>query len=404
MEPNQTQKTESQKYIDLAEHYGANNYHPLPIVISTAKGVWVKDPEGKRYMDMLSAYSALNHGHRHPRILKALVEQSKRVTLSSRAFNNDQTGPFFKELCEFTGYEMILPMNTGAEAVETAVKAVRKWAYKVKGVQEGKAEIIVAGNNFHGRTISIVSFSTEAQYKDGFGPFTPGFKVVSYGSIEELKAAITPDTAAFLVEPIQGEAGIIVPPAGYLKAAAELCKANNVLFVADEIQTGFGRTGKRFACDYENVKPDMIIMGKALGGGVLPISAVAASKAILGVFNPGDHGSTFGGNPLACAVARMALKVLVDEKLVERSYEMGQYFMEKLRSIKGKHVKEVRGKGLLIGVELDTAARPYCEQLMGLGLLAKETHDHVIRLAPPLVITKKEIDWAFKRIKKVLKN
>ena len=404
MEPNQTQKTESQKYIDLAEHYGANNYHPLPIVISTAKGVWVKDPEGKRYMDMLSAYSALNHGHRHPRILKALVEQSKRVTLSSRAFNNDQTGPFFKELCEFTGYEMILPMNTGAEAVETAVKAVRKWAYKVKGVQEGKAEIIVAGNNFHGRTISIVSFSTEAQYKDGFGPFTPGFKVVSYGSIEELKAAITPDTAAFLVEPIQGEAGIIVPPAGYLKAAAELCKANNVLFVADEIQTGFGRTGKRFACDYENVKPDMIIMGKALGGGVLPISAVAASKAILGVFNPGDHGSTFGGNPLACAVARMALKVLVDEKLVEQSYEMGQYFMEKLRSIKGKHVKEVRGKGLLIGVELDTAARPYCEQLMGLGLLAKETHDHVIRLAPPLVITKKEIDWAFKRIKKVLKN
>ena len=404
MEPNQTQKTESQKYIDLAEHYGANNYHPLPIVISTAKGVWVKDPEGKRYMDMLSAYSALNHGHRHPRILKALVEQSKRVTLSSRAFNNDQTGPFFKELCEFTGYEMILPMNTGAEAVETAVKAVRKWAYKVKGVQEGKAEIIVAGNNFHGRTISIVSFSTEAQYKDGFGPFTPGFKVVSYGSIEELKAAITPDTAAFLVEPIQGEAGIIVPPAGYLKAAAELCKANNVLFVADEIQTGFGRTGKKFACDYENVKPDMIIMGKALGGGVLPISAVAASKAILGVFNPGDHGSTFGGNPLACAVARMALKVLVDEKLVEQSYEMGQYFMEKLRSIKGKHIKEVRGKGLLIGVELDTAARPYCEQLMGLGLLAKETHDHVIRLAPPLVITKKEIDWAFKRIKKVLKN
>jgi len=404
MEPNQTQKTESQKYIDLAEHYGANNYHPLPIVISTAKGVWVKDPEGKRYMDMLSAYSALNHGHRHPRILKALVEQSKRVTLSSRAFNNDQTGPFFKELCEFTGYEMILPMNTGAEAVETAVKAVRKWAYKVKGVQEGKAEIIVAGNNFHGRTISIVSFSTEAQYKDGFGPFTPGFKVVSYGSIEELKAAITPETAAFLVEPIQGEAGIIVPPAGYLKAAAELCKANNVLFVADEIQTGFGRTGKRFACDYENVKPDMIIMGKALGGGVLPISAVAASKAILGVFNPGDHGSTFGGNPLACAVARMALKVLVDEKLVEQSYEMGQYFMEKLRSIKGKHIKEVRGKGLLIGVELDTAARPYCEQLMGLGLLAKETHDHVIRLAPPLVITKKEIDWAFKRIKKVLKN
>ncbi len=404
MEPNQTQSTESHKYIELAEHYGANNYHPLPIVIATAKGVWVKDPEGNKYMDMLSAYSALNHGHRHPRIIKSLVEQAKRVTLSSRAFNNDQTGPFFKELCEFTGYEMVLPMNTGAEAVETAVKAARKWAYKVKGVAEGKAEIIVASNNFHGRTISIISFSTKPQYKDGFGPFTPGFKVVGYGDIEELKAAINPATAAFLVEPIQGEAGIIVPPAGYLKAASELCKANNVLFIADEIQTGFGRTGRKFACEYENVKPDMIIMGKALGGGVMPISAVAASRAVLGVFNPGDHGSTFGGNPLACAVARMALKVLVDEKLVERSDEMGRYFMQKLRSIKSRHIKEVRGKGLLIGIELDTAARPYCEQLMALGLLAKETHDHVIRLAPPLVITKKEIDWAFKRIKKALKD
>ena len=404
MESNQTQNTESLKFIELAEHYGANNYHPLPIVISQARGVWVKDPEGKKYMDMLSAYSALNHGHRHPRIIKALSMQARKVTLTSRAFNNDQIGPFFKELCEFTGCEMVLPMNTGAEAVETAIKAVRKWGYKVKGIQEGKAEIIAASNNFHGRTISIVSFSTETQYRDGFGPFTPGFRIVDYGSLEELKAAINPNTAAFLVEPIQGEAGIIVPPAGYLRAAYELCKTNNVLFVADEIQTGFGRTGRKFACDYEDVKPDMLIMGKALGGGVMPMSAVAASRAVLGVFNPGDHGSTFGGNPLACAVSRMALKVLVEEKLVEQSFELGRCFMEKLRSIKSRHIKEVRGKGLLIGIELDTPARPYCEQLLALGLLAKETHDHVIRLAPPLVITGKEIDWAFKRIKKVLKE
>ncbi|OGR65070.1 MAG: ornithine--oxo-acid transaminase [Elusimicrobia bacterium GWB2_63_22] len=397
-----TENTESRKLIEVAEKYGANNYHPLPIVISTAKGVWVKDPEGNKYMDMLSAYSALNHGHRHPRVLKALTEQAKLVTLTSRAFNNAQLGPFLKELCEFSGYEMALPMNTGAEAVETALKAVRKWGYKVKGVAADQAEIITCSNNFHGRTISTISFSTEPQYKDGFGPFTPGFKTVEYGNIEALKAAITPNTVAFMLEPIQGEAGIIVPPAGYLKAAYDLCKANRVLFVADEIQTGFGRTGKKFACDYENVKPDMITMGKALGGGVLPISAVVSSKEVLGVFNPGDHGSTFGGNPLACAVAREALKVLTEEKLVENSYEMGKYFTDKLRSIKGKHIKEVRGKGLLIGVEMDCAARPYCEQLMALGLLAKETHDHVIRFAPPLVITQKEIDWAFRRIKKVL--
>ncbi|MDR7928839.1 ornithine--oxo-acid transaminase [Acidithiobacillus thiooxidans] len=404
MTTNQGRNTESSKFIELAEHYGANNYHPLPIVISQAKGVWVKDPEGTKYMDMLSAYSALNHGHRHARILKALAEQAKRVTLTSRAFNNDQIGPFLKELCEFTDYDMVLPMNTGAEAVETALKAVRKWGYKVKGVQADKAEIICVNNNFHGRTISIVAMSTEPQYKDGFGPFTPGFKVVEYGNLEALKAAINPNTVAFMVEPIQGEAGIIVPPAGYLKASAALCKANNVLFVADEIQTGFGRTGKKFACDYENVKPDMLIMGKALGGGVMPMSAVVASKNVLGVFNPGDHGSTFGGNPLACAVSRMAIKVIVEEKLVEQSYEMGQYFMGLLHSIKGKHIKEVRGKGLLIGVEMDCKARRYCEELMGLGLLVKETHDNVIRFAPPLVITKKEIDWAFMRIKKVLKN
>jgi len=404
METNQTENAESARLIELAEHYGANNYHPLPMVIAQAKGVWVKSPEGKRYMDMLSGYSALNHGHRHSRIIKSLVEQAKKVTLTSRAFNNDQIGPFFKEICEFTGYDMVLPMNTGAEAVETALKAVRKWGYKVKGVAEGQAEIIVCSNNFHGRTISIVSFSTEAQYKDGFGPFTPGFKIVAYGNIDALKAAVNPNTVAFMVEPIQGEAGIMVPPAGYLKAAYDFCKANKVLFVADEIQTGFGRTGRRFCCDHDNIKPDMLILGKALGGGVMPISAVVASKDVLGVFNPGDHGSTFGGNPLACAVARTAIKVIVEEKLAEQSLEMGNYFMEQLRTIKGKHIKEVRGKGLLIGVELDTAARPYCEQLMALGILAKETHDHVIRFAPPLVITKKEIDWAFRRIKKVLRK
>jgi len=404
METNQTENAESARLIELAEHYGANNYHPLPMVIAQAKGVWVKSPEGKRYMDMLSGYSALNHGHRHSRIIKSLVEQAKKVTLTSRAFNNDQIGPFFKEICEFTGYDMVLPMNTGAEAVETALKAVRKWGYKVKGVAEGQAEIIVCSNNFHGRTISIVSFSTEAQYKDGFGPFTPGFKIVAYGNIDALKAAVNPNTVAFMVEPIQGEAGIMVPPAGYLKASYDFCKANKVLFVADEIQTGFGRTGRRFCCDHDNIKPDMLILGKALGGGVMPISAVVASKDVLGVFNPGDHGSTFGGNPLACAVARTAIKVIVEEKLAEQSLEMGNYFMEQLRTIKGKHIKEVRGKGLLIGVELDTAARPYCEQLMALGILAKETHDHVIRFAPPLVITKKEIDWAFRRIKKVLRK
>ncbi|HNW44797.1 MAG TPA: ornithine--oxo-acid transaminase [Elusimicrobiales bacterium] len=404
METNQTQKTETHKYIELAEQYGANNYHPLPIVISTAKGVWVKDPDGNKYMDMLSAYSALNHGHRHPVVLKALVDQSKKVTLTSRAFNNDQIGPFFKELCDFTGYEMVLPMNTGAEAVETAIKAVRKWGYKVKGVQENKAEIIVVTNNFHGRTVTICSCSTEPQYRDGFGPFTPGFKVVSYGNFEEFKAAVNPNTVAFIVEPIQGEAGIIVPPAGYLKNVQNFCKANKVLFVADEIQTGFGRTGKKFCCEYEDVKPDMIILGKALGGGVMPVSAVASSREILGVFNPGDHGSTFGGNPLACAVARAALKVLVEEKLVEKSYEMGKYFTDLLRTIKSPYITEVRGKGLLIGMELNCAARPFCEQLMKLGVLAKETHDHVIRFAPPLIITKKELDWAFKRIKKVLKK
>lgn len=392
----------SENLIKLAEEYGAHNYHPLPVVITSAKGVWVRDVDGNRYMDMLSAYSALNHGHRHPRIMRALIKQAKKLTLTSRAFNNDQLGPFLKELCEFTGYEMALPMNSGAEAVETAIKAARKWGYKVKGVSENQAEIIVASDNFHGRTVTIISFSTEQQYRDGFGPFTPGFRIVKYGSIEELEKAINKNTVAFLVEPIQGEAGIRIPPEGYLKKSYEICKKNNVLFIADEIQTGFGRTGKRFCCQWEDVKPDMMCLGKALGGGVLPVSAVVSSKEILGVFNPGDHGSTFGGNPLACAVARESLKVIIEERLVEKANEMGEYFISRLRNIKGPHIKEVRGKGLLIGVELDTKARPYCEELMNLKVLAKETHDMVIRFAPPLIITKKEIDWAMKRIEKVL--
>lgn len=405
MQTNQENLTESQRLIELAETYGAHNYHPLPVVISKAKGCWVKDCEGNKYLDMLSAYSALNHGHRHPKIIKTLVDQSKKVTLTSRAFHNDQIGPFFKELCEITGFDTVLPMNTGAEAVETAIKAARKWAYKVKGVEPDKAEIIVCGNNFHGRTTTIIGFSTEAQYKDGFGPFTPGFKLVRYGDVEALKSAINSNTAAFLVEPVQGEAGILIPPYDYLNQAYNLCAKNNVLFVADEIQTGFGRTGKMFCCDHYGIRPDMIILGKALGGGVMPVSAVAASKKILGVFNPGDHGSTFGGNPLACAVARTAIKTLIEEKLVENSAAMGEYFLQKLRDMQSLRVKEVRGKGLLIGVELIPeagGARKFCEALMQQGVLCKETHENVIRFAPPLVITKKEIDWAMKRIAKVL--
>lgn len=398
---------ESARLAGLVEQYGANNYHPLPIVISKAKGIWVKSPEGKKYLDMLSAYSALNHGHRHPRVMKALAEQAKKVTLTSRAFNNDQLGPWLKELCEFTGYEMAIPMNTGGEAVETALKIIRKWGYKVKQVPEGKAEIIVCSNNFHGRTTTIVGFSTEPQYKDGFGPFTPGFKVVSYGNIEELRAAVNANTVAFLFEPVQGEAGILVPPAGYLKAAAEICKQHNALFVADEIQTGFCRTGRAFCWMHDGARPDMMIMGKALGGGVLPISAVVSSKAVMGVLNPGDHGSTFGGNPLACAVSREALRVLTEERLAEKAQELGEYFMQGLRAIKTPHVKEVRGKGLLIGVELHPSAggaRRFCEALMGMGLLCKETHENVIRFAPPLIIGKKEIDWALKRIARALKK
>ena len=392
----------TQDFIALEEQYGAHNYHPLDVVVHSAQGAWVTDVEGNRYLDCLAAYSAVNQGHCHPAIMKAFIEQAKNVTLTSRAFRNDQLPLLYKDLHDLTGYEMSLPMNSGAEAVETAVKAARKWGHTVKGIPQDKAEIICATDNFHGRTVTIVSFSTEPQYRDGFGPLTPGFPIAKYGDIEDLKAKITPNTAAFLVEPIQGEAGIIVPPEGYLREAARICKENNVLLICDEIQSGLGRSGRLFAFEYEGIRPDMVIIGKALSGGFYPVSAVLSSKAILGVFKPGDHGSTFGGNPLAAAVARAALKVLVDEKLVERSFELGNYFMERLRSIPSAHVVEVRGRGLWIGFVLDTKARPYCEALMQEGLLCKETHDNVIRFAPPLVITKEEIDWAFDRISKVV--
>ncbi|RAP78339.1 ornithine--oxo-acid transaminase [Paenibacillus montanisoli] len=393
--------TVTNRIIEQTERFGAHNYHPLPIVISRAEGVWVEDPEGNKFMDMLSAYSALNHGHRHPRIIAALKEQADKVTLTSRAFHNDQLGAFYEKLSVLTGKNMILPMNTGAEAVETALKAVRRWAYTVKQVTDDQAEIIVCEGNFHGRTITVTSFSSSEEYKEGFGPFTPGFKIIPYGDLEALRKAITPNTAAFLVEPIQGEAGIVMPPEGFLKAAAELCKANRVLLIADEIQTGFGRTGKTFACDWESVVPDMYIMGKALGGGVFPISAVAADQEILGVFNPGSHGSTFGGNPLGCAVAIAALDVLQDEALVKRSEELGEYFIGQLRQIANPVIKEVRGRGLFIGLELHGEARPYCEKLKELGILCKETHETTIRFAPPLTITKEQLDWALARIKQL---
>lgn len=393
--------TKTQEIIKQTETFGAPNYLPLPIVISEAEGVWVKDPEGNKFMDMLSAYSAVNQGHRHPKIIQALKDQADRVTLTSRAFHSDQLGPWYELVCEVTGKEMALPMNTGAEAVETAFKAARRWAYDVKGVAEGQAEIIACNGNFHGRTMTAVSLSSEAEYKRGFGPMLPGIKLVDYGDLDALKAAITPNTAAFLVEPIQGEAGIVIPPAGYLKAARDLCRENNVLFIADEIQAGLARTGKMFACEWEDVNPDMYILGKALGGGVFPISCVVASKEILGVYNPGSHGSTFGGNPIACAVSIAALNVLKEEKLAERSLELGNYFMDELKKIDNDAIKEVRGRGLFIGMELNELARPYCEKLMTLGLLCKETHDTVIRFAPPLIISKEELDWAIEKIKKV---
>ncbi|HSE49010.1 MAG TPA: ornithine--oxo-acid transaminase [Terriglobales bacterium] len=398
------QHLQAAELIDLEDRYGAHNYKPLDVVLARAEGVWVYDVDGKRYLDCLAAYSAVNQGHCHPRILEAMLEQAHKVTLTSRAFRNDQLGLLYEDLHRLTGFDMALPMNTGAEAVETAVKAARKWGYKGKGIPDGQAEIIVCANNFHGRTTTIVSFSTDEQYRDGFGPFTPGFRVIPFGDAEALRAAITPNTCAFLVEPIQGEAGILIPPRGFLAEAARLCRENNVLLMCDEIQSGLGRTGKLFAYMHEGIRPDLLIVGKALAGGFYPVSAVLASKEILGVFHPGDHGSTFGGNPLGCAVARAALRVLVEERMVERSAELGAYFLERLRTLRSPDLKEVRGIGLWIGLEMNSAARPYCERLKDQGVLCKETHDRVIRIAPPLVITRTEIDWAFACIRRVIES
>jgi len=392
-------------YVALEEEFGAHNYQPLDVVITRGEGVWVYDVEGRKYLDCLSAYSALNQGHVHPKILSALLEQAGKVTLTSRAFRNDQLPLLYRELAEMTGYEMSLPMNSGAEAVETAIKVARKWAYRVKGVPRHQAEIITAAGNFHGRTTTIVSFSTEPSYRDDFGPFTPGFVTVPYRDAAAVEKAINANTAAVLLEPIQGEGGVIIPPAGYLKKVSEICRNNNVLLIADEIQTGLGRTGKLFACDHEDVRPDIMIVGKALGGGFYPVSAVLADKPILGLFTPGEHGSTFGGNPLAAAVSRAALAVIREEKLPQRAEQMGTYFLEQLAEIPSPHVKEVRGKGLLIGVELKPSAggaRRFCEALQRKGILAKETHQNVIRFAPPLIIEKSHIDWALPSIREAL--
>lgn len=395
----------SDEYILLEDQYNAHNYAPLDVVLTRGEGVWVWDVEGKRYLDCLSAYSALNQGHRHPRIVAALIAQAQRLTLTSRAFRNDQLPLLARELCELSGYDMMLPMNSGTEAVETALKAARLWGYRVKGIPDNQAEIIACEHNFHGRTITILSFSTEPLYRDGFGPFTAGFKVVPYGDAQALERAITPNTAAFLVEPIQGEAGVIVPPAGYLRAVREICDRHNVLLIADEIQSGLGRAGKLFAYEWEGIKPDLVTIGKALSGGMMPVSAVVGRREVLGLFQPGTHGSTFGGNPLACAVAREALKVIVEEDLPQRAQEMGHYFKTRLEQAHSSKVKEIRGKGLLIGVELKPSAgpaRPYVERLRQRGVLAKDTHGTVIRFAPPLVIKQEEIDFALEQILTVL--
>ena len=395
----------TQSFIDLENEFGAHNYEPLDIVLARGQGVWVWDVEGNKYLDMLASYSALNQGHCHPRILTALIEQAKKLTLVSRAFRSDQLGPFYKEICEMTHSHSVLPMNSGAEAIETALKAARKWGYQTKEIPDDMAEIIVCANNFHGRTITIVGFSTEKQYKEGFGPFTPGFITIPFGDADALEWAITPNTVAFLVEPIQGEGGIIVPPSGYLKKVREICDRHNVLLILDEIQTGLGRTGKLFAEEHEGIESDLTPIGKALSGGFYPISAVLSNKETLSIFQPGDHSSTFGGNPLACAVAREALRVIEEENLIEKSLFMGHYLKESIRNILSPYVKEVRGMGLLIGVELKKSAggaRKFCEALMGKGILCKETHKHVIRFAPPLTITKEELDWALERIESVL--
>lgn len=392
-------------YITQANEWSAHNYNPLPIVIEYGEGVWVYDVEGNKYMDMLSAYSALNHGHRHPRIVNALVEQAGRITITSRAFHNNRMGDFLEKLCKLSGLERALPMNTGSEAVETALKAARKWAHLKRDIPENEGEIIVCSNNFHGRTITIISFSSEEQYKSGFGPYTPGFKIIEYGNAAALREAINKNTIAFLVEPIQGEGGVIVPPEGYLAEIRKITRDNNLLLIFDEIQTAFGRTGKMFAFEHEGARPDILALGKALGGGVYPVSAVLADSEVMNVFTPGDHGSTFGGNPLAAAVASVSIDVLVDEKLAQRSLELGNYFMHNLLDINSNMVKEIRGKGLMIGVEIKKecgTARPFCEKLMKKGLLCKETHGQTIRFTPPLIITKEELDWALKQIQSVL--
>jgi len=396
---------ESLEFIALEDRYNAHNYHPLDVVIERGEGVWVYDVEGKRYMDFLAAYSALNQGHCHPRLVMVMQDQVQKLTLTSRAFRNDQLPLLARELCELTGYEMMLPMNTGAEAVETAIKAARKWGHTAKSIPDGQAEIIVCADNFHGRTTTIISFSSEPQYRYGFGPLTPGFRLVPYGDADALEAAISKNTTAFLVEPIQGEAGVVVPPAGYLKRVREVCDRHGILLIADEIQSGLGRTGKMLACEHEGVRADMICLGKALAGGMYPVSAVLASRQILSVFQPGDHGSTYGGNPLGCAVAREALRVLIEERLIERAAELGPYLMGALCDIHSPHIDFIRGKGLWVGIVLKPSAggaRRYAEALREQGLLCKETHQHVLRLAPPLVITREELDWAIERLRRVL--
>ena len=397
----------TRRYLEEAERYSARNYNPLPVVLERGEGSWVWDVDGRRYLDMLSSYSALNQGHRHPAIVAAAREQLDRLSLTSRAFHNDQMGPFLRELCEAAGYDAALPMNTGAEAVETAIKMVRKWGYEVWGVPRDEAEIIVCENNFHGRTTTIVGFSSEDQYRDGFGPFAPGFRIVPYGDIEALASAIGSGTVAFLVEPIQGEAGVVVPPKGYLAAAAELCKRRGVALVADEIQTGLGRAGRLFCCEWEGVRPDVMILGKALGGGVYPVSAVLADKELMDVFRPGDHGSTFGGNPLGAAVGRASLRVILEEGLAGRSAELGRWFMGRLRRIDSPHVEEVRGRGLMTGVvirESSGTARPFCEALQERGILAKETHRQVVRFAPPLTVERADLEAALVDIEAVLRG
>jgi len=391
--------------MELAETYGAHNYAPLPVVLTRGEGARVWDSDGRSYLDFLSCYSALSHGHRHPRIVAALVQQAERLALTSRAFHNDVMGPFLRDLCEYSDTEMALPVNTGAEAVETAVKAVRKWGYTVKGVPRHQAEIIVCSNNFHGRTVTVISFSSEELYRADFGPFTPGFAIVEYGDLEAMAAAFSPNTVAVLIEPIQGEAGVIMPPPGYLAAVRELASANGALLVMDEVQTGLGRTGARFAGDHEGVRPDLVILGKALGGGVYPVSAVVGTREVLGLFTPGEHGSTFGGNPLASAVGREALRVLAEEQLTERAAELGGHLLSRLAAVDSRHIREVRGRGMLIGVDLQPeagGARRFCEALMEAGVLCKETHEDVIRFAPPLVISKDEIDWSVDRFEEVM--